>query len=182
MAPSGDVDCRAIPNAFGGGQPVAGSVLATPKLREGGCEAHCSTGNPADYAAQRATAKVSTFVRSTYLAPHTVASRPPQGGTGHTELGLAFQKQILRCSVLSRCGGEGVNFGRGQFRLQRIGDFRATSLSTSKTSSISRSYVCAIGVSQPGIDELNVDANFVGGLLDTAFDWHFVEALVPSNG
>src|SRR5215475_10789851 len=38
--PSSDVHCRAIPNAFGEAGPVAASLLATPKLHEGGCEAY----------------------------------------------------------------------------------------------------------------------------------------------
>src|ERR1700751_504380 len=46
----------------------------------------------------------------------------PQGSIRRTELGLAFQKQIIRYGVLGRRGGERVRFGRGQFRLKRIGN------------------------------------------------------------
>src|SRR5437763_13241394 len=47
----------------------------------------------------------------------------PQGSIRRTELGLAFQKQIIRCGVLGWRGGERASFGRGELRLKRIGDF-----------------------------------------------------------
>src|SRR5712672_3206947 len=56
------------------------------------------------------------------IPPDSLVERlRPQGSIRRAELGLAFQKKIIRCGVLGWRGSERVSFGRGKFRLKGIG-------------------------------------------------------------